>query len=196
MGPGRSQPARTAPGRPSGDAQRAAAVFRRRHGALHRGSAEGDRHAASRTSPTARRGQDALVRTSPERDGVAQVLWYADLSCSCARIFCTAQIAQGRRGSTGLWPGSQTGKVEVLTMDSQHSLQNKFRFCARNIRNPPSRTANPRRRCRRMPVEPGPGALSRTPECFRSARQLVKPKGEALFVDRSTTDLDQRAPYS
>ncbi|WP_327721675.1 hypothetical protein OG381_44445 [Streptomyces sp. NBC_00490] len=63
---------------------------------------------------------------------MAQVLWRADLSCStdgpeplmfdiptCSRFL-------GR--------GVIEGMIEALMMDRQYSLQNKFRFCFRNIR--------------------------------------------------------------
>jgi hypothetical protein len=98
---------------------------------LHRGSIGGPSRAIAYLSDRAK-SQDALVRTSPERDGVAQVLWCADLSCSTdgpgPLMFDIPNCGRF------LGWGVIEGMIEVLMMDRQYSLQKKFRFCVRNIR--------------------------------------------------------------
>ena len=157
MGPARSQPARsqrhephpvsrrpaasgqraTVGGRLSaGDCRRPAAMFRHRHEVLHRGSAGGPPPGIAYLSNCVK-SQDALVRTSPERNGVAQVL--------CGARICRA-AARGPAVQHGLpradavrnierRPVSQTKMIEVLTMDRQYSQPKIFPSIARNFRN-------------------------------------------------------------
>lgn len=167
----------------------------------------------------------SLVRTSPERKGVAQVLWCADLSCGCARI-CRAGVradlpcstdSSGRSGSVSrLRPASQTGMIEALPRDRQYSPQKKFRFCIRNFQKRP-------RTGRRTPVPPSAAAAGPGPGRARERRspasplhadaadrsavppgsgpvrpegQLVNADRQALRADTSAPGLDQRAPRS
>lgn len=79
----------------------------------------GDRNAASHTSPLARRARDALVRTSPERNRVAQVLGI----CHAVRI------NQSRRsfGTFELRSASQTEMIEAPKGDRQYFHRKNFR---------------------------------------------------------------------
>lgn len=110
--------------------------LRHRHGVLRRGSAGGPPHRVAHLSHCVK-SQDALVRTSPERNG-----WRR---CFGARI-CSA-VVRGPAVQHGspkggvvrnieLRPVSQTGMIEVLTMHRQYSPQKKFLFLVRNFRCP------------------------------------------------------------
>ncbi len=217
MGPGRSQPARTASGRPSSDVRRAAAVFRHRHGGtpsrLSRGTV------TRRRAPLRLRGEPGCAGanlTGPTWGG-AGVL--RDARICRAAVRGSAVPHRLLRADTvrdlELWPVPQAGMIDVLTMHRQYSAQKKFPFLARNFPDPGEPDREPRRRSRqsrraeagtsaRTPLSrrlssartPWTGEPYRVQLCFRSARQLVEPEGEALFVDRSATGLDQSAPHS
>ncbi len=112
-------------------------------------------------------------------------------------------------------PVTQTGMIEALTMHRQYSPQKKFRFLVRNILKPGEPDVLPRCRHRRG-LRAGPGrshghrSLGFPPargrfgwrvgpeksKRLRPARQLGKPKREALFVDSSAPGLDRRTPHS
>ncbi|EFE65527.1 predicted protein [Streptomyces viridosporus ATCC 14672] len=99
MGPGRISTGRDGPGRPPSDVRRAAAVFRHRHGGT---PSRLSREAVTRRrTPPRRHGGSGCVGASltGTKNGVVQVRWCADPSCSCARFCSAARSARDQRCS-------------------------------------------------------------------------------------------------
>ncbi len=134
MGPGRSQPARTPPGRPSGDVRLAAAVFRHRHGGTPSRLSRGDRHAASRTLQLREQPGCAGANLTGTKRGGAGASVRGSVVQLCVDLPCSRLPRANVVRHLELWPLSQTGMIEVLTMARQYSPQKRFRFLARNIR--------------------------------------------------------------
>ncbi|CAM5664965.1 hypothetical protein SGRIM128S_06062 [Streptomyces griseomycini] len=94
MGPGRISTGTDGPGRPPSDVRRAAAVFRHGHGGTP--SRLGREAVTRRRTPLLLRGGSGCVGASltGTENGVAQVLWCVDPSCSRARLCGAAQPAR------------------------------------------------------------------------------------------------------
>lgn len=219
MGPGRSQPALTANGRPPDDVRRAAAVCRHRHGGTPSRLSRGPSHDVAHLSDCTK-SQDALVRTSPERNGVGAGASVRGSAVQLCVICRAAQFAQGRPVfEIANYGRSLERDVERLTVTRQYSERRKFPSPVRNFRTlragrpttPAPPTADPEgpergpgRVCGRYLLTLPPCTDAWTGEPYRelperltagaAARQASG--GEQLFVDRLATDLDQRAPHS
>lgn len=113
---------------------RAASEFQQGHGVLHRGSAGRPPRGVACLSDCMK-SQDEPVRTSPERNGVAQVLWCLAPSCSCTGIRRAApdcprdQYGSKYRTTTG----HSDRMVAALMMDRQYSPQKLFLLYFRNF---------------------------------------------------------------
>ncbi|AGF66406.1 hypothetical protein SHJGH_6744 [Streptomyces hygroscopicus subsp. jinggangensis TL01] len=114
----------------------------------------GDRHTASRTSPTARRARMRWCEPHRNETGWRRCCGARICRGSVVRlvvIWRAVRIVQAERARNHEpGPVSQTRMIEVVTVGRQYSPQKKFPIAVRNFRNWVSRMANPGCRCRWM----------------------------------------------